>query len=203
MGVFARLVTLALAASLLTVGAVAQPTAPVRIRGTITALHGQDLTIKTREGPTVDVLLNDPLTVRTVTTLKLADIKQGSYVGIASKTRADGKAEALEVLVFPEAMRGAGEGHYAWDLQGGSMMTNATVSAVVTAKSGNDLTLTYKGGTQQIIVPPNVPIVAFAPATKADLKPGAHLITSATKNAEGKLATGSVTVETHGVIPPM
>src|SRR5689334_8163322 len=164
---FARFVTLALAASLLTVGAAAQTAAPTRIRGTITALHGQDLTIKTREGPTVDVLLNEPLTVRTVTKLALADIKQGTYVGIASKTGADGKAEALEVLVFPEAMRGAGEGHYAWDLQGGSMMTNAAVSAVVTAKSGNDLTLTYKGGTQQIIVPANVPIVTFAPATKA------------------------------------
>jgi hypothetical protein len=200
--VFARLVTLALAASLFTVGAVAQTAAPTRIRGTITALHGQDLTIKTREGPTVDILLNDPLTVRTVTKLTLADVKQGTYVGIASKTGADGKAEALEVLVFPEAMRGASEGHYPWDLESGSMMTNATVSAV-TAKSGNELTLTYKGGTQQIIVPPNAPIVTFAPATKDDLKPGARLITSAAKNADGKLATGSVTVETHGVNPPM
>ncbi len=200
---FARLLTLALAASLLTVGALAQTAAPVRIRGTIAALRGQDMTIKTREGPTVDVLLNDPLTVRTVTRLKLADIKEGSYVGIASKTGADGKAEALEVLVFPEAMRGAGEGHYAWDLQGGSMMTNANVSAIVTAKSGNELTLTYKGGAQQIIVSPKVPIVTFAPATKADLKPGARLITSAAKNADGKLATGSVTVATHGVSPPM
>lgn len=200
---FARLVTLALAASLLTVGAVAQTTPPTRIRGSITALHGQDLTIKTREGPSVDVMLNDPLTVRTVTRLKLADIKQGTYVGVASKTGADGKAEALEVLVFPEAMRGAGEGHYAWDLQGGSMMTNANVAAVVTAKSGDELTLTYKGGTQQIIVPSNTPIVTFAPATKADLKPGARLMTSAAKNSDGKLATGSVVVESHGVVPPM
>jgi hypothetical protein len=201
--VIARLVTLALAASLLTVGALAQTASPTHIRGSITALHGQDLTIKTREGPSVDVLLNEPLTVRTVTKLKLADIKQGTYVGVASKTGADGKAEALEVLVFPEAMRGAGEGHYAWDLQGGSMMTNANVSAVVTAKSGDELTLTYKDGTQQIIVPPNVPIVTFAPATKADLKPGARLMTSAAKNADGKLATGSVLVETPAIIPPM
>ena len=200
---FARLPTLALATCLLAAGAVAQTAPPIRIRGTITALHGQDLTIKTREGPSVDVLLNDPLTVRTVTRLKLADIKQATYVGIASKTGADGKAEALEVLVFPDSMRGAGEGHYAWDLQSGSMMTNANVSAVVTAKSGNDLTLTYKNGTQEIVVPPDVPIVTFAQATSADLKPGAWLVTSATKNADGKLATRSVTVGTHGVNPPM
>ena len=83
------------------------------------------------------------------------------------------------------------------------MMTNATVSAVVTAKSGRDLTLTYKDGTQQITVPPNVPIVTFAPAARTDLKPGAHVMFGAAKNADGKLTASSVTVGTHGVNPPM
>jgi len=180
-----------------------RPAPPTRIRGTIASLKGQMLTINTREGSKVDVSLNDPLTVTTVKRLKLADIKEGSYVGVASKTGADGSAQALEVLVFPDAMRGAGEGHYAWDLQPGSMMTNANVSAVVKAKAGNDLTLTYKDGTQKITVPPNTPIVTFAPAERSDLKPGAHVMFGATKNADGKLTASRITVSTHGVNPPM
>ena len=199
-----RLLSLAAAVCLLAITAVAQTTSPpTRIRGTIVSLTGQTLTVKTREGSDADITLNDPLTVRTVKSLTLADIKQGSYVGIASKTGADGKAQALEVLVLPDAMRGAGEGHYAWDLQPGSMMTNANVTAVVEGKAGNDVTLTYKDGSQQIMVTPNTPIVAFAPATRSDLKPGAGVIFSATKDAEGKLRTGSVTVGTNGVNPPM
>jgi hypothetical protein len=166
-------------------------------------LHDQTLTVETRDGSTVDILLNDPLTVRTVRSLTLADLKQGTYVGIASRTEADGKAQALEVLVFPDAMRGAGEGHYGWDLQPGSMMTNANVTAVVEGKAGNDLTLSYKNGTQQITVPPNAPIVTFAPATRSDLQPGAGVMFSATKGDDGKLHAASVTVGTHGVNPPM
>jgi hypothetical protein len=198
-----RLLSLGLAVCWLTVTAVAQTAPPTRIRGTIVALTGQTLTVKTREGSNANVILNDPLTVRTVKSLTLADIKQGTYVGIASKTGAEGKLQALEVLVFPDAMRGVGEGHHTWDLQPGSMMTNANVSAVVEGKTGNDLTLSYKDGTQQIMVPPDAPIVTLAPAARSDLRPGAGVMFSATKDAEGKLQTGSVTVGTNGVNPPM
>ncbi len=198
-----RLLPLALAAGLLTATAMAQTAPPTRIRGTIVALSGPNLTVQTREGSNVDVTLNDPLTVRTVTRVPLDGIKQGTYVGIASRTGADGQAQAIEVLVFPEAMRGAGEGHYAWDLEPGSMMTNANVSAVVQAKSGNTLTLTYKNGNTQIVVPPDAPIVEFAPAERADLKPGEKVMFGASKNAEGKLTASSVTVGTKGVAPPM
>jgi hypothetical protein len=180
-----------------------QSAPPTRIRGTIASLKGQMLTINTRDGSKVDVSLNDPLTVTTVKRLKLADIKEGSYVGVASKTGADGSAQALEVLVFPDSMRGVGEGHYAWDLQPGSMMTNANVTAVVKAKAGNDLTLTYKDGTQKITVPANTPIVTFAPAERSDLKPGARVMFGATKSADGKLTASRITVATHGVNPPM
>ena len=124
----ARLMPLALAACLCATAAFAQNAPPTRIRGTIAALEGQTLTINTREGPKVDVLLNDPLTVSTVKKVDLADIKPNTYVGIATRTVADGELQALEVLVFPEAMRGVGEGHYAWDLEPGSMMTNGTVT---------------------------------------------------------------------------
>ena len=200
---FARLMPLALAAFLCAATAVAQNAPPTRIRGTIAALDGQTLSINTREGSKVDVLLSDPLTVSTVKKVDLADIKPGTYVGIATRTAANGELQALEVLVFPEAMRGAGEGHYAWDLEPGSMMTNGTVTGAVQATSGRELSMSFKGDTNKIIVPPSVPIVTFAPAERSDLKPGAPVMFGATKNTEGKLAASRVTVGKDGVAPPM
>jgi hypothetical protein len=201
--VFARLMPLALAAFLCAATAFAQNAPPTRIRGTIAALDGQTLSINTREGSKVDVLLNDPLTVSTVKKVDLADIKPGTYVGIATRTAANRELQALEVLVFPEAMRGAGEGHYPWDLEPGSMMTNGTVTGAVQATSGRELSLSFKGDTNKIIVPPSVSIVTFAPAERSDLKPGAPVMFGATKNAEGKLAASRVTVGKDGVAPPM
>jgi hypothetical protein len=201
--VFARLMPLALAAFLCAATAFAQNAPPTRIRGTIAALDGQTLSINTREGSKVDVLLNDPLTVSAVKKVDLADIKPGTYVGIATRTAANRELQALEVLVFPEAMRGAGEGHYPWDLEPGSMMTNGTVTGAVQATSGRELSLSFKGDTNKIIVPPSVSIVTFAPAERSDLKPGAPVMFGATKNAEGKLAASRVTVGKDGVAPPM
>jgi hypothetical protein len=199
---------LLLAAAALLVGAtavaaLAQTTPPTRVRGTISGLAGNTLTVTGRDGQKMEVVLNDPLTVVTVKKVDLATIGPDTYVGIATKTAADGKMTALEVLVFPEAMRGAGEGHYGWDLEPGSMMTNGTVKGAVTAASGRDLTVAYKDASQTIAVPPSVPVVTFAPATRDDLKPGAKVFFAATKNAEGKLAAGRVTVEKDGVAPPM
>jgi hypothetical protein len=202
-GMLARLIGIAVVTCLCAGAALAQNAPPTRIRGTIAALNGQTLSVDTREGSKVDILLNDPLTVSTVKRFDLADVKQGSYVGIATRTGANGERDALEVLVFPEAMRGAGEGHYGWDLEPGSMMTNGTVSGTVDAKSGRQLSVSYKDGNQMIIVPPNAPVVTFAPAEKSDLKPGAKVMFGATKNPEGKLAASRVTVETNGVAPPM
>jgi hypothetical protein len=201
--VFARLIPLALAACLGATAAVAQNAPPTRIRGTIAGLEGQTLSINTREGTKVDVLLNDPLTVATVKKVDLADIKPNAYVGIATRTGAGGELQAIEVLVFPEAMRGAGEGYYPWDLEPGSMMTNGTVTGTVDATAGRELSLSFKGSSNKILVPDGVPIVTFAPAERADLKPGAPVMFGATKNAEGKLAAGRVTVGKDGVAPPM
>jgi hypothetical protein len=199
----ARMIPLALAACLCATAALAQSAPPTRVRGTIAGIEGQTLTVDTREGSKVDVLLNDPLTVSTVKKVDLADIKPGSYVGIATRTGGNGDAEALEVLVFPEAMRGAGEGHYAWDLEPGSMMTNGTVTGDVQATAGRELSVSFKGDSAKIVVPPNAAIVTFAPADRADLKPGARLFCIATKNAEGRLAVSRVTVGKDGVAPPM
>ncbi len=183
--------------------AIAQTAPPTRVRGTIATVEGNAMTVNSRDGSKLDVTLNDPLTVATVKKVDLSSIQPNAYVGIATKTAADGKMTALEVLVFPEAMRGAGEGHYGWDLEPGSMMTNGTVKGVVTASAARELSVAYKDGSQTISVPPSAPVVTFAPAETADLKPGAPVFFAATKNAEGKLSAGRITVGKDGVAPPM
>ena len=176
---------------------------PIRIRGTITTVAPHKLTIHVLTGSKVDVTLTDPLTVRTLKRVPLSAISDGAYLGIASRSGPKDTRVALEVLVFPEAMRGAGAGHYPWDLQSGSMMTNAPVSAVVKHRAGRTLTLTYQGGSVDIYVPLRAPVVTFAPASVADLKHGSRVFIVAHKDADGHLAAGAVTVGTHGVNPPM
>lgn len=183
--------------------AIAQTAPPTRIRGTITALEGATLTVNSRDGQKLEVTLNDPLTVATVRKVELSAIEPNAYVGIATRAGADGKLVALEVLVFPEAMRGAGEGHYGWDLEPGSKMTNGTVKGAVTATSGRELSVAYKDGSQTITVPPTAPVVTFAPADRADLKIGAPVFLGATKSADGRLAASRITVGKDGVAPPM
>jgi hypothetical protein len=203
MHMFARLLPAVLVACLLTTVAMAQTAPPTRIRGTIAAIDGSMITVTTREGPKVDIVLNDPLTVATVKRVELASIAPGAYVGIASRPGPDGELRAIEVLVFPEAMRGAGEGHYPWDLEPGSLMTNGTVTGTVEVTSGRELSLSFKGASNKITVAPDAALVAFAPAERADLKVGERVFFSATKNSEGKLATSRVTVGKDGVAPPM
>ena len=161
------------------------------------------LTVNARDGSKLEVALTDPLTVRTLKRVSLASIQDGAYLGVASREGPNGTRIALEVLVFPEAMRGAGAGHYGWDLQPGSMMTNAPVTGVASQKSGRDLTLTYATGSVTIHVPPTAPVVTFVPATAADLKAGRKVFFGAKKDADGHLSTAAVTVGTHGVNPPM
>lgn len=193
----------ALLAATTAVAAMAQTTPPTRVRGTVAALEGNTLTINSRDGQKVEISLKDPLTVVTVKNVELSSVAPGSYIGTATRTGADGKQTAIEVLVFPEPMRGAGEGHYAWDLEPGSMMTNGTVKGAVTAASGRELTIGFKDSSNTVFVPPNAPVVTFAPAAREDLKPGAKVFCIATKDAEGKLTAARVTVGKDGVAPPM
>jgi len=192
-------------AALLAVAATAvAQTTPTRIRGAITAIDGNVVTIATREGGTVKVTMADNWSVLLVSPLALADIKENSYVGVASLKGADGKLNALEVLVFPETMRGAGEGHYPWDLAPESMMTNATVSTVVASDGGQTLTLKYKGdGTQTINVKPGVPIVTFQPGQRGDAKPGARIFMGAQKAPDGSFTAMRIAVGKDGMQPPM
>lgn len=183
--------------------AMAQTSPPTRIRGTIASLDGNTLTVNSRGGEAVPVILNDPLTVAALKKVDLASIDQNAYVGVATRNGPDGKMTAIEVLVFPEAARGAGEGHYPWDLEPGSMMTNGTVIGAVTGSSGRDLTIRHKDDSKTIVVPAGVPVVTPIPAERADLKPGAQVFMIATKNQDGKLAVSRVTVGKDGVNPPM
>jgi hypothetical protein len=176
---------------------------PTRVRGTIAAVDGNMMTVTSRSGEKLEVTLAEPLTVMTVKKVELNAIKDNDYVGIATRTGADGKLTALEVLVFPEASRGSGEGNYAWDLEPGSMMTNGTVKGAVAATSGRELSVAYKDGNKTISVPATTPIVTFAPAERADVKAGAPVFFGATKTPEGKFTAGRVVVGKDGVAPPM
>jgi hypothetical protein len=177
--------------------------APTRIRGEITAVDANTVTVKRRgSGDVLKIALKSDVNVGALKNIKLADIKQGAFIGTATETGADGKLTALEVVVFPEAARGTGEGHYAWDLMPGSMMTNANVDTVASSVKGRVLTLSYKGGSKEVTVPDNTPVVTFAPAMRADLIVGKKVFVIATGSSSSYTAT-RIVVEKDGVVPPM
>jgi len=199
-----RSASLAALIVLISASAMAQaPSPPVRIRGTISAVEPDSVTIATREGPKVTLALGEKFGVSSVKAVGIGEIKTGSFVGVAAEPGAGGALTALEVLVFPESMRGTGEGHYDWDLKPGSTMTNATVSGVANRAGGRDLELTYKGGSTKVHVPPGVPIVTIVPAERADLKPGAAVFAVAARGSDGKLTALRLNVAKYGVAPPM
>ena len=182
----------------------AQAAETVRVRGTVVGLEGSTLTVKTREGPDAKLMLKPGWKMAGVAKASLADIKPGDFVGIASLPTEAGGDGAVEVLVFPPAMKGTGEGSYPWDLKPKSTMTNATVTNAVKGVDGRTLDLSYSGGKEKkISIPDGVPIVTFAPATEADLKPGATVFVPAQRGDDGALAAGFVVVGTNGVNPPM
>jgi len=198
-----RLAILATAWVGLSAAAIAQPAPQSHIRGTIRAVGENSLTIATRDGQTVTVALKQPLTVATVKRLDISAIRSGTFIGTAARPGPNGELVAMEVVVFPESLRGTGEGNYAWDLAPGSSMVNANISALVKNSAGRDLTLSYKGGSTKVVVPPNVPIVEPAPAHRADLKPGAPVFLTPTRAEDGSLSTARVIVGKDGVAPPM
>lgn len=176
---------------------------PERIRGDVVSLSGNSLQVHRRSGDTVTIELKDATGLNGVKAIQLSDIKPGSYVGAASRPGPDGKLIATEVLVFPEAARGTGEGHYAWDLGANSSMTNANVDTVVQSTNGRDLKLSYKGGNDTVSVPTNAPVVTLIPATRQDLTAGKKVFVVAVKEANGAYEGKFVVVEKDGVAPPM
>ncbi|KQU79638.1 hypothetical protein ASD99_27645 [Mesorhizobium sp. Root695] len=174
-----------------------------RVRGTVVSFEPTLLTVKTRQGDTSAIKLNADWKISGVANASVKDIKQGDFLGIASVSKADGGSGALEVVIFPAALKGTGEGDRPWDLQPNSRMTNGTV-ADVTDVSGRAVTLTYDNGqTKKISIPDNTPVVTFAPATPTDLKPGATVFVTAQRDSDGKLSSSRVVVGNNGVVPPM
>ncbi len=179
-------------------------TSPVRVRGTIESVAGQTLAVKSRDGATLTVKLADNAPVRAVVKASLADVKPGGYVGVTGMPQPDGTQKALEIHIFPEALRGTGEGHRPWDLAPNSTMTNGAVDSEVAVSDGQKLVLKYKDGDKTFIVSPDTAIVAYAPATAADLKPSEKVfIAAAAKQPDGTLTAPNITVSRNGVNPPM
>ena len=174
----------------------------MRVRGTIEKLDGNTLMVKSREGANLSVTLTDNVQVVGVEKAALSDITVGSYIGSAAMPQPDGSQKALEVHIFPEAMRGTGEGHRPYAPVPQSTMTNGTVGNAVTAVEGHAVNIKYRDGEKKIVVPPDVPVVRYVIGTKADLKPGAHFtIISATKKPDGTLEAARVNVGRDGVVP--
>lgn len=177
----------------------------VRVRGTIERVDGSIYVVKTLSGAEVKVVLADNAAIVGVVKASLPDVKQGSFVGVAAMPQVDGSQKAIEVHIFPEAQRGSGEGHYPWDLQPQSTMTNANVEQIITGDNGGaTLTVKYKDGEKKIIVAPNAPIVSIVAGDKSELKPGAKIyIFAAKKLPDGTLSAPSVRVGRDGLMPPM
>jgi hypothetical protein len=194
----------AMAVGITTVASAQAPKdSPVRIRGDVVSLSKDTLVVHRRSGDTVSIALQPDAKIAAVRKIALADIKPGSYVGTAAKADVNGNLVAQEVVLFPESERGAGEGHYAWDLGAHSTMTNANVDSVVTETKGNVLQLSYKGGNNTITVPPSVPVVTIIPASRADLVAGKKVFVLAAAGAGKGLSALNVVVEKDGMVPPM
>jgi hypothetical protein len=175
---------------------------PVRVRGTVEKLDGQALTVKSREGQPVTVILAPNVAVAYLIKQNLADIKAGDFVASTSMKGTDGKNHSVELRIFPEAMRGVGEGQYAWDLAPESLMTNATVSGITGAPQGQNLKVTYKGGESELVVGPDTPIFGYGSGDMSLLKPGAAVFIVAQKQPDGSLTAARLTAEKDGVKPP-
>jgi hypothetical protein len=180
-----------------------QPPAPSRVRGTVEAVNGEMLTVKSRAGEEVKLHMTGDIRVVGIAKISLSDIKVGSFIGTTTVPGPDGGANAIEVHVFPEDMRGTGEGSRPFDLRPNSTMTNATVAETVVGNEGHMLTIKYKDGEKKVTVTPDTPVVTYVPADKSDLKAGAKVIAAMKKLADGSFETNRVSVGRDGLTPPM
>jgi hypothetical protein len=198
-----RIVAGVLLAALSALAFAQTPPPPARVRGTVEKVENLVLTVKSRDGGTVSVKLAENYTVVGVSRAKLEDIGSGKFIGTATLGERNGGLVALEVHIFPEAMRGVGEGHYAWDLKPDSKMTNGNVADVKSVGKDRMLTVQYKGGEQKVLVPSKARIVVFGPADRKELKKGAHIFCVAQRAPDGSLSAARVNVGLKGITPPM
>jgi len=180
-----------------------QPPTPSRVRGTIEAVDGDVLSVKSRSGEDVKLHMTADMRVVGLIKISLSDIKVGSFIGTTTVPGPDGGANAIEVHVFPENMRGTGEGSRPFDLRPNSTMTNATVAETVVNNEGHILTVKYKDGEKKVVVSPDTPVVTYVPGDKSDLKAGAKVIAFMKKLPDGSFETNRVSVGRDGLTPPM
>jgi hypothetical protein len=180
-----------------------QPPTPSRVRGTIEGVDGDVLSVKSRSGEDVKLHMAGDMRVFGITKIPLSDVKVGSFIGATTVPGADGSQNAIEVHVFPEDMRGTGEGSRPYDLRPNSTMTNATVAESVAGNDGHTLMVKYKDGEKKVVVAPDTPVVTYVPADKSDLKAGAKVIAFMKKLPDGSFETNRVSVGRDGLTPPM
>jgi hypothetical protein len=180
-----------------------QPPSPSRVRGTIESVDGDVLSVKSRSGEDVKLHMTTDMRVVGITKVSLSDIKVGSFIGTTTVPGPDGVPTAVEVHVFPEDMRGTGEGSRPYDLRPNSTMTNATVTESVVGNDGHTLLVKYKDGEKKVVVTPETPVVTYVPADKSDLKAGAKVIAFIKKLPDGSFETNRVSVGRDGLTPPM
>ena len=176
----------------------------VRIRGTVEAVDGSAYVVKNRDGTDYKVVVTDPGLYVAIVKSTMADIKPGMFVGATGMSQADGSQKAIEVHIFPESMRGTGEGHYDWDLKPNTKMTNANVEQTVAGVDGQLLSVKYKDGEKKLLVTPETAVVTYVAGSKDDLKPGIKVfVGAAKKQPDGTLQTPRITYGKDGLTPPM
>lgn len=175
---------------------------PPRTRGTIERLAGDMLTLATRGGQKATFKLTPGTKIVGALDAQLGAIKPDTYIGTSAAPQPDGTLKAMEVHVFPESMRGTGDGHYPWDLDGANTMTNGAVGALA-GTSGRTLTVVCQGGERKVVVPEGTPVVAFEPADRSIVKPGARALVIAPKGVDSTQAAVFLVVGENGVNPPM
>src|ERR1700690_1801645 len=180
-----------------------QPPTPSRVRGTIVSVDGDVIAVKSRSGEDVKLHMTGDMRVVGIIRISLADIKLGSFIGATTVPGPDGRQNAVEVHVFPEDMRGTGEGSRPYDLKPNSTMTNATVAETVAGTDGPTLMIKYKDGEKKIVVAPDTPVVTYVPADKTELKPGAKIIAFVKQLPDGSFETNRISVGRGGLTPPM
>lgn len=175
----------------------------VRVAGTIEAVNGDTLTVNTPDGQKRTVTASPDLQVYGIENRRMTDIKPGDFVASGGVRGTDGKIHAVDVRIFPEALRGVGEGQRPWNVRPEGVMTNATVGTVSRSGEGGVVHVTYKDGQSEFTVDPDVPILAYVPADRTLLKPGATVVATATKAPDGSLHISRITAEKNGVKPPI
>jgi hypothetical protein len=180
-----------------------QPPTPSRVRGTIESVNGDVIAIKSRSGEDVKLHMTADMRVVGIVKISLTDIKVGSFIGATTVPGPDGVNNAVEVHVFPEDMRGTGEGSRPYDLRPNSTMTNATVAESVVGNDGHTLMVKYKDGEKKVLVSPETPVVTYVPADKSDLKTGAKVIAFVKLLPDGSFESNRISVGRDGLTPPM